>query len=204
MDSALIFNKGQRRYGKSKMPTSNYYELLQISPNADHETIHRVFQFLAARLHPDNPDTGNADKFILLKQAYDILSNPVSRAEYDANFEKSEPEDIPLSTSFNFLDAVEGELNRRLAVMALLYMNRRTNPYTPEVSLAEVERRMGFPRDYLDFTTWYLARKGYLTRGDNSDFTITADGVDFVEAKRAEIPVLNRLLTSGVSLLDDN
>ena len=110
------------------MPTSNYYELLQISPNADHETIHRVFLFLAARLHPDNPDTGNADKFILLKQAYDILSNPVSRAKYNANFEKSEPEDIPLSTSFNFLDAVEGELNRRLAVMALLYMNRRTNP----------------------------------------------------------------------------
>jgi curved DNA-binding protein CbpA len=185
------------------MPTSNYYELLQISPNADHETIHRVFLFLAARLHPDNPDTGNADKFILLKQAYDILSNPVSRAKYNANFEKSEPEDIPLSTSFNFLDAVEGELNRRLAVMALLYMNRRTNPYTPEVSLTEVERRMGFPRDYLDFTTWYLQRKGYLARGDNSEFTITADGVDFVEAKRAEIPVLERLLTSGLSLLNE-
>ena len=56
---------------------------------------------------------------------------------------------------------------------------------------------MGFPRDYLDFTTWYLQKKGYITRADNSDFTLTAAGVDFVETQRMNIPVLNRLLTSG-------
>ncbi len=55
---------------------------------------------------------------------------------------------------------------------------------------------MGFPRDYLEFTAWYLRNKGYITRADNSDFTLTADGVDFVETQRANIPVLNRLLTS--------
>jgi curved DNA-binding protein CbpA len=33
----------------------DYYEFLQISPNADADTIHRVYRFLAARLHPDNP-----------------------------------------------------------------------------------------------------------------------------------------------------
>ena len=31
----------------------DYYELLQLSPNADDETIHRVFRHLAKRLHPD-------------------------------------------------------------------------------------------------------------------------------------------------------
>jgi len=56
---------------------------------------------------------------------------------------------------------------------------------------------MGFPRDYLDFTTWYLTRKGYITKADNSDFTLTAEGVDFVETQRVNIPVLNRLLTNG-------
>jgi len=45
-----------------KLP--DYYEILQISPNADTDTIHRVFQLLAARLHPDNPQTGDRDKFI--------------------------------------------------------------------------------------------------------------------------------------------
>jgi curved DNA-binding protein len=66
----------------------DYYEFLQISPNAEAETIHRVYRFLAARLHPDNPETGDAEKFFLLKQAYDVLSKPALRAEYDAACEK--------------------------------------------------------------------------------------------------------------------
>jgi curved DNA-binding protein len=175
----------------------DYYEFLQISPNAEPDTIHRVYRFLAVRLHPDNPKTGDAEKFFLLKQAYDVLSNPPRRAAYDAACRKETPQPVPLSTVIDFMDSMEGELNRRLAVLALLYIQRRTNPYTPEVSLQEVEMRMGFPRDYLDFTTWYLRQKGYITRADNSDFTITGEGVDFVESQRVNIPVLNRLLTSG-------
>ena len=56
---------------------------------------------------------------------------------------------------------------------------------------------MGFPRDYLDFTTWYLVKKGYITRADNSDFTLTAEGVDYIETQRGNLPVLNKLLTDG-------
>ncbi|HVC47319.1 MAG TPA: J domain-containing protein [Terracidiphilus sp.] len=175
----------------------DYYEFLQISPNADHETIHRVYHFLATRFHPDNPKSGNAEKFTVLKNAYDVLSDPTRRAKYDMAREKEVPHFVPLSSSIDFMDQMEGELNRRLALLAVLYFRRRTNPWSPEVALAEVEKRMGFPRDYLDFTTWYLERKGYITRADNSDFTLTAQGVDFVETKRSEIPVLNKLLTAN-------
>jgi curved DNA-binding protein CbpA len=176
---------------------ANYYEFLQISPNADQDTIHRVYRFLAARLHPDNPETGDAEKFHLLKQAYDVLSDPTRRAEYDASCEKETPQPDPLSNSVDFMDKMDGELNRRIAVLAVLYIRRRTNPGYPEVTLAEIEMRMGFPRDYLDFTMWYLQRKGYANRGDNAAFTLTADGVDFVETQRGNIPTLNKLLTSG-------
>ncbi len=179
------------------MKLPNYYEFLQISPNAEPDTIHRVYRFLAARFHPDNPDTGDVEKFALLKQAYDVLSNPARRAEYDSASDKDAPELEPLSNSIDFMDTMEGELNRRLAVLALLYFQRRTNPYFPEVSLMDVEARMGFPRDYLEFTSWYLLKKGYITRADNSAFTLTADGVDFVETQRAQIPILNKMLTSG-------
>lgn len=179
------------------MKILDYYEFLQISPNAEPATIHRVYRFLAGRLHPDNPGTGNAEKFRLLKQAFDVLSDPERRAEYDATYKKEAPQPIPLSTSIDFMDNINGELNRRLAVLALLYIQRRTNPFKPEVSLGEVEARMGFPRDYLYFTTWYLSNKKYITQADNSDFTLTALGVDFVESNRANVPVLNRLLTSG-------
>ena len=183
--------------GDTKMKIPDYYEFLQISPNADPDTIHRVYRFLAVRFHPDNPKTGNAENFFLLKQAYDVLSRPERRAEYDATRKNEAHKPVPLSTSIDFMDSISGELNRRLVVLALLYIQRRTNPYQPELTLFEVEQRMGFPRDYLEFTAWYLRNKGYITRADNSDFTLTAEGADFVESNRANIPVLNKLLTGG-------
>ena len=36
----------------------DYYETLQISPNADPDTIHRVYRLLAQRFHPDTQETG--------------------------------------------------------------------------------------------------------------------------------------------------
>jgi len=179
------------------MKVPDYYEFLQISSNAEADTIHRVYRFMAARLHPDNRDTGDPEKFFLLKQAYDVLSNPERRAQYDATRKNEVSQPAPLSTWIDFMDNMEGELNRRLAVLAVLYFQRRTNPYKPEVSLIDLERRMGFPRDYLEFTAWYLRNKGYITRADNSDFTLTAEGVDFVETQRVHIPILDKLLTDG-------
>src|SRR5208282_2621467 len=133
-------------------PVQDYYEFLQISPNADAETVHRVYRFLAARFHPDNSETGHEENFRLLKAAYDVLSDQRRRAEYDATRAKAQAPPQPLAASIDFMDALEGELNRRLAVLAVLYYRRRTNPNFPEVPLGEIEERMGFPRDYLDFT----------------------------------------------------
>jgi DnaJ domain len=177
--------------------TLDYYEFLQISPHADAETIHRVYRYLATRFHPDNPDTGDPEKFFLLKTAYDVLADAERRSEYDREYEADAPTQTPLSESVDFMDQVQGELNRRLAVLSVLYYRRRANPFAPQVTLAEIEKRMGFPRDYLDFTTWYLVKKGYIIRADNSDFSLTADGVDFIETQRVKIPVLNKLLTTG-------
>ena len=178
-------------------PVHDYYEFLQISPNADAETIHRVYRFLAARLHPDNNETGHEENFRLLKAAYDVLSDPRRRTEYDTARARTQTPPEPLATTVDFMDEMEGELNRRLAVLAVLYYRRRTNSTYPEVPLSEIEERMGFPRDYLDFTLWYLQKKGYVTKTDNAQYTLSVDGVDFVETQRANIPTLHKLLTSG-------
>jgi curved DNA-binding protein CbpA len=183
---------------EKRLEGSNHYEFLQISAHAEPETIQRVFKFLASRLHPDNPETGDAEKFSKLKTAYDVLSDPARRAAYDAERERTDGATIVQFThSMDFMDSMEGELNRRLAVLAVLYIRRRTSPNHPEVSLSQVEARMGFPRDYLEFTLWYLLKKNYITRADNSALTLTAEGVDFVETQRVTLPKLNRLLTSG-------
>lgn len=175
----------------------DYYEFLQISPNAEPETIHRVFRYLGARFHPDNPQSGDAAKFSILKDAYEVLSDPERRAEYDASYRKHAHQQAPISESVDLMDDAEGETNRRLAVMAVLYFRRRAHPESPDVPLMELETRMGFPRDYLDFTMWYLRRKGYIVVGDNASFSLTVEGVDYVESQRGHIPVLQKLLTSG-------
>ena len=178
------------------MESPDYYEFLQISASAEPETIHRVYRFLAARFHPDNPETGDHEKFFLLTQAYAVLSSTERRAEYDAKRKETVPPE-PLSSTIDFMDNLKGELNRRLAMLSVLYFQRRANPYSPNLSFLEIEERLGFPREFLEFTAWYLRSKGYVTRSDSSDFSLTAEGVDFVETQRANIPVLNKLLTKA-------
>ena len=39
----------------------DYYEILEISPNANSETVERIFRYLAMRYHPDNRETGDGE-----------------------------------------------------------------------------------------------------------------------------------------------
>ena len=50
---------GKNVYGPQAL---DYYEVLQVNEKADPETIHRVFRLMAQRFHPDNGETGNAER----------------------------------------------------------------------------------------------------------------------------------------------
>ena len=177
---------------------ADYYEVLQISPNADPETIHRVYRIMAARFHPDNPTTGSLERFLLLREAYQTLSDPVLRAEYDGSRPNWQTETQPIFWQKSFVDGIEGETNRRLGVLSLLYQRRRINENKPGISVMELERRMAFPREYLNFTLWYLRQKGYIAvLQDNSDYALTSTGVDFVESSSSTNKVIRELLTAG-------
>ena len=62
---------------------TDYYEILEISPNANSETIERIFRYLASRYHPDNQDTGDLSRFSEVVAAHDTLKDPIKRAQYD-------------------------------------------------------------------------------------------------------------------------
>lgn len=175
----------------------DYYDVLQISSNADLETIHRVYRIMAARFHPDNVETGDLDKFLSLKQAYETLTNAERRQEYDAKYQGRSSEPMPIFEMKDFVTGVEAEANRRLGVMSLLYNQRRRDPEHPVVSLLDLEQRMDLPREYLTFTLWYLRAKEYVTMADNSDFCMTAGGADYVESNVPRNEVLNQLLQTG-------
>ena len=64
-------------------PTADFYEVLQVSANAEPETINRVYRLLAQRFHPDNRETGDENRFREIHEAHAVLSDPEKRAKYD-------------------------------------------------------------------------------------------------------------------------
>ena len=173
----------------------DYYEVLQISRKADIETIHRVFRIMAVRFHPDNPETGDVEVFLRMNRAYAVLSDPERRAEYNATLDKSRGDGPrPIFARRDFVTGVEAESNRRLGVLSILYTQRQTDPEHPAVSLLDLEREMGFPREYLSFTMWYLRAKELVSAADNSDYAITALGADFVELQAGGNEIMGKLL----------
>ena len=86
------------------------------------------------------------------------------------------------------MDDLKGELNRQLVLLALLYIQRRTSPYTPVGSLFEVDRRMGVPRDYLEFTTWYLQNTRIHHPGRQCRFQTDRGGCGFRGIAAREYP----------------
>ncbi len=65
--------------------TSNYYQLLEISPNANLDVIKAAYRKLAKKFHPDlNPNNSYAaEYFKRINEAYKVLSDPIKRHNYD-------------------------------------------------------------------------------------------------------------------------
>jgi hypothetical protein len=175
----------------------DYYELMQISPNAERETIQRVYRMLAARFHPDNPETGDMAKFLRLNEAYQTLLDVSARAAYDAMYQIRRLEPIGVFGLKEFAIGIDGEASRRMGILCLLYSRRRTEPERPGLSVLHLEQVMAFPREHLMFALWYLKEKEMVVQNEHSDFVITGKGVDYVEQNLPNNKVLYRLLKAA-------
>ena len=160
----------------------DYYDILQISPKADPEMIHRVFRLLAQRYHPDNGETGNQEAFREVAEAYKVLSDPEKRAAYDVNYNARRLLRWQIFDQGEAKVGMAGEKNKRRGILELLYTARRNQPTEPSMTLHELEDMLGCPREHLEFSLWYLKETGLLTRSDNARYAITAKGVDHAEA----------------------
>ena len=177
----------------------DYYELMQISPKAEQETLQRVYRMLASRYHPDNPETGDTERFLLLNQGYETLVDPDSRSAYDIAYQTQHQEPLNIFNLKEFAAGIDGEGNRRMGILCLLYNRRRANPEASGMSLLEFETLMSIPREHLVFTLWYLREKKLLRQGQESDFIISAEGVDYIDTHLPSNRILYKMLKAAES-----
>ncbi len=164
------------------------YEVLQVSQRAHPLIITKAFRLLAALYHPDNTQTGDAEAFKQVAEAYRVLSDPLRRATYDReNFGSDRPglgsavgadSDSPLSPMRRY----EDERELRHLILRTLYDVRRGHPYRPSLSLMVLSELFGCSIEDLQFTLWYLRGKRLIEMTDDSDIVITVGGVDYLEA----------------------
>jgi curved DNA-binding protein len=160
----------------------DHYEIMQISPNADLDTIHRVFRILAQRFHPDNLETGDAEMFHALREAYQTLGDAEKRAAFDIEHRTTRRLNWKIFDQTQSAQGVEAERRKRTGILSLLYRKRIVMPDQPAMSLKEFEELLGVPKEHLEFTLWYLKEGQHVTRTDNGRYSITLKGVDLAES----------------------
>jgi len=173
----------------------DYYELLQVSSNADADTIHRVFRHLAKKYHPDAPGHGDAKRFNLLVEAHRTLTDPQARAGYDAQHQLYWDRTWKVAAEAADGQTIGDDADIRERLLALLYVQRRGSARQPGMGEMELARVVGCPPEHLDFHLWYLREKGWIQRLDTGMLAISADGVEQVEARHTRVGPNRRIET---------
>src|SRR4029079_16387462 len=110
---------------------------------------------------------------------YSVLSDPEQRARYDIRHERQRKDRWRLVEKS---DSIENdfELERvtRLAILEALYAKRRMAPNSSGLSILELEKLIGRPREHLEFTIWFLLQKQLVVHGDHSNLSLTVNGVE--------------------------
>jgi curved DNA-binding protein CbpA len=172
----------------------DYYELLQLSPNADVETIERVFRHLAKKYHPDNTETTDSDRFFQIVEAHQVLIDPETRAGYDVRYQHYWNRKWQLASEASDRSALCDDKVTRERLLSLLYVQRRRNMKSPGLGEHEMARLLGTPAELVEFHLWYLKARGWVERLETGHLAITALGVDQAEQ--------NRLLLSPDRLIE--
>lgn len=172
----------------------DYYEILEISPNANSDTIERMFRYLARRYHPDNLATADRDRFDLILEAHNTLRDPVRRVRYDIEYNKNSNVRSELVEEARDSEGVDRDVEIQNKLLSIFYVKRRKNLNEPGIGDAELEHLLGCPIEHLEFNLWYMKEKRWIAKNENGMFAITAEGVDRASSE-SHMKAAKKLLT---------
>ncbi len=159
----------------------DYYIVLGVDPNADSDTIQAAYTQLAKKYHPSNAETGDQKKFDDLNAAYETLSDPALRLEFDKIKGVDRDSGNPVFSGVAFFEALKRGATLRAAILCILGDRRRMKPTKPSMSLRHLESMLHITNDELTFVMWYMKQRGYVESDDKSNLQLSADGIDYLE-----------------------
>jgi hypothetical protein len=181
------------------------YQLLHVDRDAHTTIIRYAYRFLAAMYHPDNGETGDAEKFRVITEAWKTLSDDGRRAAYDMSLgqkeqsqgaapHKPQPKinefgrdslpNIPKSgISWN-------EIELRCAILQIMLAARKKKPRDGGVSIKMIIDILNVEVVESEFALWYLREKKYIETGERV-FMITGLGLDYLVDQLSKTQILD-------------
>ena len=160
----------------------DYYKIMGIRPDIAPEDLERRFHRLAKRYHPDNPQTGNRERFDLLIEAHNLLKDSAKRSQYDILYKQVVGSNEVYSNGSG-TDTVGQDVDIQSKLLSVFYNRRRHNIRDPGVPEMELERIFGCKIENLEFHLWYLKAKRWVERLENGMLSITVEGIDHVNSE---------------------
>jgi curved DNA-binding protein CbpA len=159
----------------------DHYIVLEVEPRSETDVIQQAYQKGVQLYHPKTGSEPSQEKFDAVNLAYEVLSDPGLRAEFDKLKGHNQTENAPRFSGQMFFDSLGSDVHLRITLLCVLYDRRRNRPFTPSLSMRHIEGIVESTTPQLTLALWYLKQRGLVQSDDKSSLQITADGMDFLE-----------------------
>src|SRR5688500_9537001 len=148
----------------------------------------RVYRLLAKRYHPDNQTTGDQAVFAQVHEAFELLSDPERRAEYDVQYDENRRLRWQIFDQGSAGDTREQDRRVFHGILSLLYIARRRDPEAGGLGAIHLERLLGISQQDIEFSLWYMRQREWIQVLDTGQLAITVEGIDKLGSRDLALP----------------